>query len=154
MLLLLGQLPCLAQEAIEVTDKIATYSVVADSTKIKQYSLLLQVRHDEISGICLMKMISEKEVIGTVINEFGLTAFDFDYKDGKTQLSNLPPILDKWYIRRILKKDLSFFFSYLLLGKDLRKSSRQISFSPDGEITLVNLRFKIKYKFTPINEEK
>lgn len=143
----------MAQEEIVLADSVVVDTVATDTAEIRQYNLLLQVRRDEISGICVMKMISATEVIGTVINEFGLTAFDFEYKDGETQLSNLPPILDRWYIRRILKEDLSFFFSNLSLGQDLRKRSREITFLPDGEIILENHRFKIKYTFTPILEE-
>lgn len=139
--MLLFQLPCLAQEEL------------ADTTEISQYNLLMQVKGREISGICMMKMISETEVIGSVVNEFGLTAFDFEYKEGKTHLSNLPPVLDKWYFRLILKKDLSFFFSNLPLRQDLKKHGRKITFSPDGEIALVNNRFIIKYTFTPIKNE-
>ena len=143
----------MAQEEMVLADSVVVDTVATDTAEIRQYNLLLQVRRDEISGICVMKMISATEVIGTVINEFGLTAFDFEYKDGETQLSNLPPILDRWYIRRILKEDLSFFFSNLSLGQDLRKRSREITFLPDGEIILENHRFKIKYTFTPILEE-
>lgn len=112
----------------------------------------MEVKGRELSGICVMKMISDTEVIGTVVNEFGLTAFDFEYKEGKTQLSNLPPVLNKWYFRKILQKDLSFFFSNLPLKQDLKKRSRKITFSPDGEIILKNNRFFIKYTFTPIIE--
>jgi hypothetical protein len=101
----------------------------------------------------MMKMKSPTEIIGTVINEFGLTAFDFEYNGKKTKLSNLPPFLDKWYIRKVLQADMSFFFSKLPLQLDALKRSRQITFSPDGEVNLINIRFKIKYTFTPIIEE-
>ena len=153
LLLLLFHLPCLAQEKIMLADSVVVDTVATDTAEIRQYNLLLQVRRHEISGICVMKMISATEIIGTVINEFGLTAFDFEYNEGNLQLSNLPPILDRWYIRRILREDLAFFFSNLLLRQDLRKRSREMTFSPDGEIILENHRFKIKYTFTPIIEE-
>ena len=142
LLLLFCQLPCLA-------DSIAT-----DSAAIRQYNLLLQVRGNDLSGICVMKMVSPTEMVGTVINEFGLTAFDFEYKEGKTKLSNLPPFLDKWYIRKILRKDLSFFFANFLLQQNTKKRSRELIFSPDGEIILTNDRFKIKYTFTPIIDKE
>ena len=142
LLLLFCQLPCQA-------DSIAT-----DSAAIRQYNLLLQVRGNDLSGICVMKMVSPTEMVGTVINEFGLTAFDFDYKEGKTKLSNLPPFLDKWYIRKILRKDLSFFFANFLLQQNTKKRSRELIFSPDGEIILTNDRFKIKYTFTPIIDKE
>jgi hypothetical protein len=142
LLLLFCQLPCQA-------DSIAT-----DSASIRQYNLLLQVRGNDLSGICVMKMVSPTEMVGTVINEFGLTAFDFEYKEGKTRLSNLPPFLDKWYIRKILRKDLSFFFANFLLQQNTKKRSRELIFSPDGEIILTNDRFKIKYTFTPIIDKE
>ena len=142
LLLLFFQLPCLAQE-----------EEVVDSAEIRQYNLLLEAGPHQISGVCLMKMVSPTEVIGTVINEFGLTAFDFEYNGKKTKLSNLPPFLDKWYIRKVLQGDMSFFFSNLPKQKDVWKISRKITFSPDGEIHLTNIRFKIKYSFTPIIEE-
>jgi hypothetical protein len=53
----------------------------------------------------------------------------------------------------VLQGDMSFFFSNLPKQKDVRKISRQITFSPDGEINMLNIRFKIKYSFTPIIEE-
>jgi len=142
LLLLFCQLPCQA-------DSIAT-----DSASIRQYNLLLQVRGNDLSGICVMKMVSPTEMIGTVVNEFGFTAFDFEYREGKTKLSNLPPFLDKWYIRKILRKDLSFFFANFLLQQNTKKRSRELIFSPDGEIILTNDRFKIKYTFTPIIDKE
>ena len=153
LLLLLFQLPCLAQEEIVLTDSVVVDTIAADTAEIRQYNLLLQAGPHQISGICVMKMTSPSEVIGTVINEFGLTAFDFEYRRGKTKLSNLPPFLDKWYIRMVLKSDLSFFFSNLPKQRNVRKISKQITFSPDGEINLINIRYKIKYTFTPIIEE-
>ena len=69
-------------------------------------------------------------------------------------LSNLPPFLDKWYIRKILRKDLSFFFANFLLQQNTKKRSRELIFSPDGEIILTNDRFKIKYTFTPIIDKE
>ena len=153
LLLLLFQLPFQAQEEIVLTDSEVVDTVVTDTTEIRQYNLLLEAGPHQISGICVMKMVSPTEVIGTVINEFGLTAFDFEYNGKKTKLSNLPPFLDKWYIRKVLQADLSFFLSKLPLQRNVRRRSRQITFSPDGEINMINIRFKIKYTFTPIIEE-
>ena len=152
-LLLLFPLPCLAQEERVLSDSVEVDTVVTDSAEIRQYDLLLEVGPQQLSGIFLIQMKSPTEIIGTVINEFGLTAFDFVYNGKKTKLSNLPPFLDKWYIRKVLQADMSFFFSNLPKQKDASKPSRQITFSPDGEINMTNFRFKIKYTFTPIKDE-
>ena len=152
-LLLLFPLPCLAQEEMVLSDSVEVDTVVTDSAEIRQYDLLLEVGPHQLSGIFMVQMKSPTEIIGTVINEFGLTAFDFVYNGKKTKLSNLPPFLDKWYIRKGLQADMSFFFSHLLDHKNATKISRQITFSPDGEISLINFRFKIHYTFTPIKDE-
>lgn len=152
-LLLLFPLPCLAQEERVLSDSVEVDTVVTDSAEIRQYDLLLEVGPQQLSGIFLIQMKSPTEIIGTVINEFGLTAFDFVYNGKKTKLSNLPPFLDKWYIRKVLQADMSFFFSHFLDQKNATKISRQITFSPDGEISLINFRFKIHYTFTPVKDE-
>ena len=142
-LLLLFPLPCLAQEEMVLSDSVEVDTVVTDSAEIRQYDLLLEVGPQQLSGIFMVQMKSPTEIIGTVINEFGLTAFDFVYNGKKTKLSNLP----------VLQADMSFFFSHLLDHKNATKISRQITFSPDGEISLINFRFKIHYTFTPIKDE-
>lgn len=149
--LLLCPLPCLADT---VSQEEMTDSVITDSVEIKQYNFLLQVKNQEVTGICVMKFISLSEVLGTVINEFGFTAFDFEYKDGKTKLSNLPPILDRWYIRRVLQGDFSFLIKNLPNQQTIKKRSRLLTFSPEGEMTLVNRRFALTYTFTPIIDEE
>ncbi len=132
LLLLLCQTPCMAQE----------------------YNLLMQVRGQEITGICVMNTSPENEVVGTVINEFGVKAFDFTYADGKTKVLNVVAMLDKWYIRKVLKKDLTFILSNMPEGKDTVKKKRRISFLPDGSIDMMNSRFNIHYTFTPIKSNE
>ena len=133
----------------EISDSVST-----DSVEIKQYNMSLQVKDQELTGIFVMKYISPSEIVGTLINEFGLTAFDFEYHEGRTKLSNLPPFLDRWFIRKILQNDLSFFFKNLHRGQDFKKRSRKITFSPEGEITLINRRFLLHYTFIPIIDQE
>ena len=144
----------LSGSANVVSQEEMSDSVLTDSVEIKQYNFSLQVKDQEVTGICVTKFISQTEAVGTVMNEFGLTILDFEYKDGKTKLSNLPPMLDRWFVRRILQNDFSFFFMHLPSGQDFKKRSRRITFSPEGEVTLLNKRFKLKYTFTPIIDEE
>ena len=144
----------LSGSANVVSQEEMSDSVLTDSVEIKQYNFSLQVKDQEVTGICVTKFILQTEAVGTVMNEFGLTILDFEYKDGKTKLSNLPPMLDRWFVRRILQNDFSFFFKYLPSGQDFKKRSRRITFSPEGEVTLLNKRFKLKYTFTPIIDEE
>lgn len=144
----------LSGSANAVSQEEMSDSVLTDSVEIKQYNFSLQVKDQEVTGICVTRFISQTEAVGTVMNEFGLTILDFEYKDGKTKLSNLPPMLDRWFVRRILQNDFSFFFKHLPSGQDFKKRSRRITFSPEGEVTLLNKRFKLTYTFTPIIDEE
>ena len=131
LLLLLWQTPCMAQE----------------------YNLLMQVRGQEITGICVINTTPENEVVGTVVSEFGVKAFDFTYANGKAKVLNVIAMLDKWYIRKVLRKDLAFILENLHQGQDAVKKKRSISFLPNGDIEMKIGRFNIRYTFSPMNHE-
>lgn len=103
-----------------------------------QYTCYIEMPRAYISGICVL--MKEKNVIrGSLFNEFGITAFDFTYDINrhKVKLHNVIKMMDKWYIRRVLRKDLS------LLMNCLQK----------GETQYYNERQHITYKFTPVENE-
>ncbi|MBO5593424.1 MAG: hypothetical protein J5931_02335 [Prevotella sp.] len=120
----------------------------------KDYQLRMQVRGHDITGICMMDQSADDGIVGTVVNEFGMKAFDFIYDNKKVQLLNIVAFLDKWYIRKVLRKDLAFILSQMEQGVDFKKKSRSIQFKPDGEIEAVNSRYKIYYTFTPMISEQ
>lgn len=80
-----------------------------DSTQCEEYNLRMQFRGHEITGICVINKTNDSNLVGTVINEFGMKAFDFVYSNGKIKLINIISFLDKWYIRKVLKKILALF---------------------------------------------
>lgn len=137
LLLFLAARPCLAQEA-------------SDSVVSKEYNLLMQVRGNEISNICVMKTEPDGSIVGTVVSQFGIKAFDFTYSQGKVQVLNLIAMLDKWYIRKVLRKDLTFILQNLPEGKDVVKKKRKMTFLPNGDIDVVNEKYKIRYLFSGI----
>ena len=55
---------------------------------------------------------------GVIFNEFGITALEFTYHPSakKVKLVQVIKMLDKWYIRRVLKKDLQCVIENLLKG--------------------------------------
>ena len=119
----------------------------------QEYNLLMQVRGQEITGICVINTTPENEVVGTVVSEFGVKAFDFTYANGKAKVLNVIAMLDKWYIRKVLRKDLAFILENLPQGQDAVKKKRSISFLPNGDIEMKNGRFNIRYTFSPMNHE-
>ena len=56
----------------------------------REYAVALGFGEARLSGICVVKYM-EGEVVGSLLNEFGIRAFDFRYdpKRGRVRLSNL-----------------------------------------------------------------
>ena len=70
-----------------------------------------------ISGVCIL-VNDENLVKGCIFNEFGISAIDFTYqlKQRKVKLVNVIKMLNKWYIKRILKRDLAQVMENLSKG--------------------------------------
>ena len=75
-------------------------------------------------------------VVGAVFNEFGVSVVNFSYLPAKKKIKLLSVMdkMDRWYIKRILKRDL------LRLMKVLEASGS----------TYFNSKYNIKYTFTPL----
>ena len=130
--LFLTSWPCRAQAQILFP--------VNDGEKIK-YNASIEMPKGYVSGICVL--INEGTIIkGSIFNEFGITAlsFSYDLKKGKIKLYSVVKMMDKWYIKKILKKDLS------QMMKCLQK----------GESVYQNEKYHITYSFSNLNikEEK
>lgn len=131
LLLLLGLLFALALRA---------QSAAPDSTAAPdRWRVHLTFDKAALSGLCLVRTQGDT-LVGAVVNEFGLQAFDFtfDRRRGKVRLSHLLPMLDRWYIRRTLRRDLA------LLLQDYR---------PDAPLHYHNARRNIDYLFTPLPDD-
>lgn len=103
-----------------------------------------------VTGICILRD-SGAEVFGSVVNEFGIKAFDFVYnkKKDKTKLRNVIKMLNKWYIRKIVSNDLSVVVRGNNTEKQLRK--RRLTCGGDS-IVLENTKYNITYKFHRIDD--
>ena len=113
-------------------------------------SLVIDTPKASISGICLMQR-EEQKVVGTVVNEFGIKAFDFevDANARKVKLLNTIAFLNKWYIRRTIASDLKFlFFATLIDGKAVAGKREIVATS--GSVTLYNRRRNLIYMFSPL----
>lgn len=97
-----------------------------------RYAVQIEMPRGYISGISVMRREGE-EIKGVVVNEFGVTAFSFVYNtvSGKVKLSDVIAMLDKWYIRRVLRKDMQQVMNHLQKSDALYENTRR----------------KIKYQF-------
>ena len=92
-------------------------------------------KHGYVSGICILHRDGDT-VHGSLFNEFGITALDFTYhlEKKKVKLHTVMPMMNKWYIRKVLRKDLR----QLMTGLQ------------NGETTWKDERYHIKYQLTPL----
>lgn len=126
-----------------------------DNVSQRQYNVGIQARGNNISGIALMEQAADGGIVGTIVNEFGVKVFDFMRTSGKTKLLNVIAPLNKWYIRRILKKDVGIILSSLYdttSPAKIAKGKRIVEQENDGRLTLTNQRYKIVYTFSPMIE--
>lgn len=75
-------------------------------SKVK-YNATIEMSKGYVSGVCIMA--NDGSVIkGSLFNEFGISAIDFTYQPDKkkVKLLSVIKILNKWYIKKVLRKDL------------------------------------------------
>lgn len=103
-----------------------------------RFAAMIEMPKAYISGVCIM--VNDNGVVkGSLFNEFGLSALDFSYDIAreKVKLYDVMDRLDKWYIKRQLRKDLRQLFHQLQLGNEEYRNERQ----------------KITYRFTPMTDD-
>lgn len=118
----------------------------------EKYTVNITFKKGYITGICAVRDMGD-EVAGSVINEFGIKAFDFIYnkRKRKTKLKNVIKMIDKWYIRRIVSADMSVLFREKNTEKQLRKRSLRCY---EDSIILENQKYNIIYRFQYIDDIK
>lgn len=122
----------------------------ATPSALPRYSLQIERGRSALTGmlICTMR---EGQLLGSVVNEFGFSPLQFTYtpESQKLKLVYVADFLNKWYIRRILTRDLRFclhtLYGFPLAGKQPYELTRS-----DDTVTVVNPRRKLRYTFSPL----
>ena len=110
-----------AQESVVVNQK-----PLLDSLGVKEkYATTIELPNGYLSGISVIK----RETLcyrGVLFNEFGITALEFTYDAYKKKIRfvQLIAMLNKWYIRRLLKKDLPYVMENLFRGISTYKNEK------------------------------
>lgn len=121
----------------------------ARSQQIHYYNTVINVNEKvSVTGICVMRRDSSGGAL-SLVNEFGIKAFDAAYSDRakRVKLLNVIGFLDKRYIRRVIEKDLVLLFD----PDGGRGRKRSVAVSGDSLIVLTNRRTKTTYKLEPID---
>lgn len=113
-----------------------------------RYAFEITTPKAALTGIMIVKE-SDGEILGSMINEFGVSAIDFRYDRSRDKLKLLSVVgfLDKWYIKMTMKKDLRFCLHVLFDIPYKSEKNYEISFSSDS-YQVVNKKRKITYTFT------
>ena len=114
-----------------------------------RYRIQINYPQGGFSGTLILRKISRTSWRGSLVNEFGIKAFDIVSPDRNTcKLQNVIPFMSKWYIRSTISDD----FRYLLWdgNEGVRRSGKQIDKLPSGSIVLTNTKRKIEYILHPI----
>ena len=111
-----------AQDSVVVSQPPLSDSI---GSKAK-YAAVIELPKGYLSGISVI--VREPDAF----NEFGITALEFTYhpRTGKVDLIEVIPMLDKWYVRRVLKSDLQRVMENLLHGISVYKDEKyHVSYS-------------------------
>lgn len=135
LLLSLASLTVQAQDSL-----IVQQAPLSDSIGCKtRYATTIELSKDYLSGITIM--VREADVYhGVLFNEFGITALEFTYQPQtkKVELIEVIAMLDKWYIRRVLKNDLQHVMENLMKGNPTYKDEK----------------YHISYKFSVMSNDE
>ena len=143
--LLLSSLLLLAAVALHAEDWLLPLS------ERQQYSVAIEARGAELTGVCIVKTDAEGSR-GAIVNEFGFHALDFTLSANrrKVKLLNVMEQLDRWYIRKVVRKDLRILWGATQSGP--QKGRRTIAVEADGTVVLTNQKYKLKYSLKKIDD--
>lgn len=125
----------LASISSVVAQKLQPYP--ANDGDRAEYRAIIEMNNGYLSGVCLL-VNDDGSIKGAVINEFGITAIDFIYsiEKDKVKLNTVASMLNKWYIRKVLARDL----------KELLHNLRS------GEGQYIDRKYSISYTLSPLQE--
>lgn len=123
---------------------------LAQEDSIAEYRVEIEARNRVITGICAIGRQPAGTLAGTIVNEMGMKAFDFRFDGKKVRLENVFPPINKWYIKRVLRKDMLLLLSNIGSRTNAEKGKRSLTFDNDGGMRLQNNRFHIVYSFSKL----
>ena len=135
LLLSLASLTVQAQDSLLVQQPPLSDSIGCKT----KYATTIELSKGYLSGITIM--VREADVYhGVLFNEFGITALEFTYQPQtkKVELIEVIAMLDKWYIRRVLKNDLQHVMENLMKGNPTYKDEK----------------YHISYKFSVMSNDE
>lgn len=116
---------------------VAQLTYPANDGEKVHYNLHVEIHESYLSGICII-VNNDGIIASSIVNEFGVSLMDFTYSEqkDKVKIRNTIKPLDRWYIKRILKRSL----------RGMLKAMKS------GDTEYIDENNRIKYVFT-LNDE-
>lgn len=133
------------------SDTLKRPVILFDELGRSENVVAVDMRGNRLSGIMIVKK-TEKGYLGTLINEFGIKAFDFEVIAGirgrlgskkRVKLIDVVGFMDRWYIRRVLRRDIDFMLRFPNVPTDCLMEV----VLEGGNIVVKDLRYRISYTF-------
>lgn len=101
-----------------------------------RYAAVIETPKAYLSGICILYHDENDEIKGSFFNEFGISAIDFSFFENKdkVKLHHVVKMMDKWYIKKVLRRDIRELIHQLKLGNECYKDER----------------YHLNYRFKPV----
>jgi len=141
-------------------------TILFSSTNVRKFHTTIKLKKSEMTGIMVIKKMSDSLTAGSFINEFGIKGFDFRITPDRVEFSYLFKKLDKWYIRRSLGNDLHFIFLRPVLKtcctvdakpalvKNISHTLTFVYFIPGNEHELNAEMFRRNHKFAVMEQSE
>lgn len=102
-----------------------------------RYNIQIDIKKVYLSGVCILGRQDDK-IVSSIVNEFGVSLMDFSYDPfkEKVKIHSITKKLDRWYIKRILKKDIKSMLKVMQAGGN----------------EYLDSKYKIKYTFS-VNDD-
>lgn len=131
------------------------YEEPAGDSGIKRWNINLSTPKAAVSGFFLIRD-EDDSIAGSIINEFGISLADFRFNpvSGKVKFINLTGFLNKWYLKKLLAKDLSLALKRLTNPSPSLSSPKGYDVSVSSDTVVIhNLKYDITYQFSPLSDE-
>jgi len=109
-----------SQRTLAQEEQLPDMPLFADSIGSKaRYAATIEMGKGYVSGIFVLAVDDEgKGYKGVLFNEFGITAMELTYggPGTKVKFQHVIKMLDKWYIKRVLRKDMAHVIDHIFNG--------------------------------------
>lgn len=118
--------------------------------QLQRYTFQIETSKGGVSGILLANS-SGQAIMGSMVNEFGVSAIDFSYSTAKNKIKLLRVIsfLNKWYIKKVLANDIRYCI-HELYGTPYKKKHSYVVERQGSTVSVFNKKRNIRYTFTPL----